>query len=135
MHVDERPHLDHELANFPVDVVFGHLGYMKTEKSLATPAFQALLRLLQTGRAWVKLTGPYRLLSQGLPYADVTPFAHALLHQAAHQVPWGSDWPHVMLKGPMPNDADLADLLLQWVPDAALRQQVLVDNPARLYGF
>ncbi len=135
MHVDERPHLDRELAGFPVDVVFGHLGYMKTAQGLAAPGFRALLRLLQTGRAWVKLTGPYRLSSQALPYADVTPFVHALLQQAPQQLVWGSDWPHVMLKGQMPNDADLADLLLRWVPDAALRQQVLADNPARLYGF
>ena len=47
---------------------------------------------------------------------------------------WGTDWPHVMVKGAMPNDGDLADLLLDWVPEN-LRQQVLVANPARLYGF
>ena len=97
--------------------------------------FQALLRLLETGRGWVKLTGPYRISAQCLPYADVTPFAQALLQRAPRQVVWGSDWPHVMLKGSMPNDGDLADLLTPWVPDDALRHQVLVDNPARLYGF
>jgi 2-pyrone-4,6-dicarboxylate lactonase len=135
MHVNERPELDRELAGFPLDVVFGHLGYMKTSQGLAAPGFQALLRLLESGRAWVKLTGPYRISALGLPYADVTPLAHALLQCAPRQVVWGSDWPHVMLKGTMPNDGDLADLLSDWVPDAALRRQVLVDNPARLYGF
>jgi predicted TIM-barrel fold metal-dependent hydrolase len=54
---------------------------------------------------------------------------------APKQVVWGTDWPHVMVKTPMPNDGDLADMLSAWVPDAALRKQVLVDNPARLYGF
>jgi 2-pyrone-4,6-dicarboxylate lactonase len=48
---------------------------------------------------------------------------------------WGTDWPHVMVKGAMPNDGDLADLLLDWVPDETLREQVLVRNPAKLYGF
>ncbi len=135
LHVDEWPHLDRELAGFPVDVVFGHLGYMKAAQGLTAPGFQALLRLLATGRGWVKLTGPYRISGLGMPHDDVTPFARALVQHAPHQVVWGSDWPHVMLKGPMPNDGDLADLLSLWVPDEALRHQVLVDNPARLYGF
>ena len=135
MHVDEFPDLDLLLANFPVDVVFGHLGYLTKGKGIDTPGFQALLRLLRGGRAWVKLTGPYRISGTALPYADVTPFAHALVAAAPERIVWGSDWPHVMVKGAMPNDGDLCDLLADWVPDAAQRQRVLVDNPARLYGF
>ena len=135
MHVDEFAELDVLLCDFPVEVVFGHLGYMRTDHGLKAPGFQALLRLLATGRAWVKLTGPYRISTTGLPYDDVTPFAHALLERAPRQVVWGSDWPHVMVKGKMPNDGDLCDCLAAWVPDEALRKQVLVDNPARLYGF
>jgi predicted TIM-barrel fold metal-dependent hydrolase len=108
---------------------------MRTDKGIAAPGFQALLRLLATGRAWVKLTGPYRISGEAMPHADVTPFAHALLAAAPGRIVWGSDWPHVMMKGAMPNDGDLADLLAGWVPDAGRRQQVLVDNPARLYGF
>jgi len=65
----------------------------------------------------------------------VTPFAHALLDAAPGRLVWGTDWPHVMVKGRMPNDGDLCDLLSDWVPDPALRQRVLVDNPAALYGF
>lgn len=135
MHVDAFANLDSDLAGFPVDVVFGHLGYMRTDKGMETPGFQALLRLLDAGRSWVKLTGPYRISTGSLPYADVTPLAHALLQTAPGSVVWGSDWPHVMLKGGMPNDGDLADLLSTWIPDADQRHQVLVDNPARLYGF
>ena len=71
------------------------------------------------------------------PHPDTTAFAHALLAAEPTRLVWGSDWPHV--KGewsiPMPNDADLADLLQTWIPDANLRKQVLVDNAARLYGF
>ncbi len=135
MHVDEFPQLDRDLADFPVDVVFGHLGYMRADKGVTAPGFQALLRLLATGRAWVKLTGPYRISGKALPHADVTPLAAALLQAAPGRIVWGSDWPHVMMKTAMPNDGELADLLQAWVPDAAIRHQVLVDNPARLYGF
>lgn len=134
-HVDAYPELDRDLGGLPVDLVFGHLGYLRTDKGLADPGFRALLRLASEGRAWVKLTGPYRISTGPMPHADVTPFAHALLEHAPARVVWGSDWPHVMVKGAMPNDGDLADLLAAWVPDEALRRRVLVDNPARLYGF
>jgi predicted TIM-barrel fold metal-dependent hydrolase len=134
-HVDEYPALERELGELPVDLVFGHLGYMRTDKGLADPGFRALLRLASEGRAWVKLTGPYRISTRPMPHEDVTPFAHALLAAAPGRIVWGSDWPHVMVKGAMPNDGDLADLLADWVPDEALRRRVLVENPARLYGF
>jgi predicted TIM-barrel fold metal-dependent hydrolase len=135
MHVDEFPALDRSFADFPVDLVLGHLGYMKTARGLDDPGFQALLRLMRSGRAWVKLTGPYRISGATLPYADVAPFARALAEIAPGRLVWGSDWPHVMLAGEMPNDADLLDLLAQWLPDEALRRSVLVENPAALYGF
>ncbi len=135
MHVDEFPDLDRTLADFPVPTVYGHLGYMQTDKGVAAPGFQALLRLMQSGRAWVKLTGPYRISSEPLPHADTAAYAHALLAAAPERVVWGTDWPHVMVKSAMPNDGDLADLLGTWVPDARLREQVLVTNPARLYHF
>jgi 2-pyrone-4,6-dicarboxylate lactonase len=135
MHVDAYPQLDALLDDFPVDVVFGHLGYMATGKGVDAPGFQALLRLLRGARAWVKLTGPYRISGLPMPHGDVRTFAHALVEAAPQRVVWGSDWPHVMVKGTMPNDGDLCDLLSDWVPDEAIRHQVLVDNPARLYGF
>jgi predicted TIM-barrel fold metal-dependent hydrolase len=135
MHANEFPDLDRSFADFPVPIVLGHLGYMKGCPGVDNPGFQALLRLMQAGKAWVKLTGPYRISAQDLPHADTVPYAHALLKANAAQVIWGTDWPHVMHKGQIPNDGDLTNLLLQWVPDAAQREQVLVANPARLYGF
>ena len=69
------------------------------------------------------------------PYPGVTPFAQALIEAGPDRVVWGTDWPHVVFDGFMPNDADLLDLLAVWAPDAALRKKILVGNPAKLYGF
>jgi 2-pyrone-4,6-dicarboxylate lactonase len=137
MHVDECPGLDREFDNFPTDVVFGHLGYVRADTGLGDPGFQALLRLLKSGRAWVKLTGPYRISTLAPPHLDTVAFAHALLATSASRLLWGTDWPHVKAAWsiPMPSDGDLADLLSDWVPDADLRRLVLVENPAALYGF
>jgi len=135
MHCDEFPDMDRTFADFPVDIVLGHLGYMKTDKGLDDPGFQALLRLMKAGKAWVKFTGPYRITTQAMPHADTNAYAHALIAANAQRVLWGSDWPHVMVKNAMPNDGDLCDLLSAWIPDAATREQVLVKNPAKLYGF
>jgi 2-pyrone-4,6-dicarboxylate lactonase len=135
-HVDEFPDLDQLLEDFPVDVVFGHLGYVPTEAGVETKGFQALLRLMRERRAWVKLTGPYRISKGTLPFADTNPFAAALLEAAPDRVVWGTDWPHVKAAWSiaMPNDGDLAGLLAQWVPPH-LRRRVLVENPIALYGF
>jgi len=135
MHADEFPDLDGTFADFPVDIVLGHLGYMTQGAPLEHPGFQALLRLMQSGKAWVKLTGPYRITAAPPPYSDTAAFAKALLEANRERVLWGTDWPHVMLKGTMPNDGELADVLFDWIPDANLRQQVLVRNPEKLYGF
>jgi predicted TIM-barrel fold metal-dependent hydrolase len=136
MHVNELPDLDQTLRHFPVPIVLGHLGYLKTSLGIQDPGFQSLLSLMREERAWVKLTGPYRIsLQDRPPYSDTNPFAHALLDANSHQVVWGTDWPHVMVNGFMPNDADLLDLLNTWVPEPALRKQVLSINPARLYQF
>jgi predicted TIM-barrel fold metal-dependent hydrolase len=135
MHVDEFPDLDRQLADFPVDVVFGHLGYVPTGKGLDTPGFAALKRLMREGRAWVKLTAPYRLTLSAMPYSDTAPFAQDLVDSAPERLLWGSDWPHVFIKTAMPNDGDLFNVFSKWVPDAAMRKRILVDNPARLYDF
>lgn len=135
LHADEFPGLDRQLGDFPVDVVFGHLGYVPTGEGVDTPGFAALLRLMREGKAWVKLTAPYRLTLSAMPYPDVAPFAQALVDAAPGRLLWGSDWPHVLIKTAMPNDGELFDAFSRWVPDAALRQRILVDHPARVYDF
>jgi predicted TIM-barrel fold metal-dependent hydrolase len=126
MHVNEFPDLDRQLAGFPVQVVFGHLGYVPTGKGIADAGFQALLRLLKDGAAWAKMTGPYRLTSTEMPYPDTDDFAFALVDAAPQRLVWGTDWPHVIVKTRMPNDGDIADLLGHWVPDLAVRNRILV---------
>lgn len=135
MHVDEFPSLDRQLADFPVDVVFGHLGYVNTSKTTAEPGFQALLRLMKDGRAWVKLTAPYRLTMSALPYPDTDAFAAALVDAAPERLLWGTDWPHVFIKTALPDDRKLLALFEHWVPDRRMRKRILVEHPARLYGF
>jgi 2-pyrone-4,6-dicarboxylate lactonase len=135
MHVDEFADFDRQLGDFPVDIVLGHLGYMRTNKGIDAPGFQALLKLVKSGKCWVKLTGPMRISTGAMPYSDVTPFARALTAANPARIVWGTDWPHVIIKSAMPNDGDLADLLADWIPDPGLREQVLVRNPALLYGF
>jgi 2-pyrone-4,6-dicarboxylate lactonase len=135
MHVDEFPDLDRRLANFPVDVVFGHLGYVPATKGIDTTGFAAMLRLLRDGKAWVKLTAPYRLTLAAMPYVDTDQFAETLVAAAPDRLLWGSDWPHVFIKTAMPNDGDLLDVFARWVPDGAMRRRILVDHPAKLYDF
>ena len=136
MHVNEFPDLAQLLSNFPVPVVLGHLGYLKTNLGIKDRGFQNLLSLMREERAWVKLTGPYRITSEArVPYADTNPFAHALIAANPRQVVWGTDWPHPNIPAPMPNDGDIADAVFQWLPTETLRQQVLVQNPEVLYDF
>jgi predicted TIM-barrel fold metal-dependent hydrolase len=133
--VDDYPNLEQLLEGLPVDIVVGHLGYFRPHRHTDDEGFQALLRLMQSGRVWTKLTGPYRISTDPLPYPNVKAFAGLLVRMAPERVIWGSDWPHVMVKGSMPNDGDLLDLLFDWVPDAESRYRILVDNAAKLYDF
>ncbi|MFL2547293.1 MAG: amidohydrolase family protein [Candidatus Rariloculaceae bacterium] len=135
IHVDDHPNLDELFSGLPVDLVVGHLGYFRPQRRTDDEGFRSLCRLMQSGRAWTKLTGPYRVSTEPLPYSNVEAFARTLVQEAPERVIWGSDWPHVMMKGEMPNDGDLLDLLFDWVPDAAARQRILVDNAAELYDF
>jgi predicted TIM-barrel fold metal-dependent hydrolase len=138
VNVDEAKDIASAVADIPVPIVLGHLGYPKSGAGNWTkhPAFTDMLRLIDKGRCWIKLTGPYRITGTAdLPYDDVDAAAHALVAAAPQRLVWGTDWPHVMKKKPMANDGDMADLLERWIPDTKTRARVLVDNAAELYGF
>jgi len=135
MHVNEYPHLAKTFEDFPVDVVFGHFGYSHAKNGVADQGFQGLLDLMKHQRAWVKMTGPYRICDGDLPYLDMRPFNDAVIEANPHRLIWGTDWPHVMVKKQMPHDSDLCDLFGTWVQDASIRNSILVDNPCILYDF
>ena len=133
--VEDHPDLDTMLGSFATEVVIDHMGRPDPNKGANAPGFQALIRLLKSGRGWAKLSAPYRTSLSEPPYPDMTPFAQALVAAAPDRLVWGSDWPHVLLDKTMPNDGDLVDQIAVWVPDEAARKRILVDNAERLYGF
>jgi len=126
------------LNRLPCQIVFDHLAHMAQPAGISHGAFAVVVDLLQKGKAWVKLSGAYQNTKVGPPtYADTIPLAQAYVKAAPERLVWGSDWPHPSEQGkpPLPDDALLFDLLAQWAPDEAVRNRILVDNPAKLYGF
>ncbi|HEY8357668.1 MAG TPA: amidohydrolase family protein [Ramlibacter sp.] len=115
--------------------VLDHLGHVLGTEGTASAGFRTLMELLETDRCWIKLASLYRSSAQPYPHEDMLPMIHAVVRARPDRVIWGTNWPHPIYRGPMPNDAGLVDLLPLWIPDEATRRQVLVDNPARLYGF
>jgi predicted TIM-barrel fold metal-dependent hydrolase len=135
------PELLPQLERLAVDLVIDHLGHFEAGQGTEQAGFQALLRLLERGRCWVKLC-PYRFDSTGPPYRKAAVFARALEQAAPERLVWGTDWPHpdIATTTPeagetMPNDGDLLDALGVWFEDDATIRRILVTNPAMLYGF
>ena len=129
----------------PAPVVFDHFGGAKAVAGIQQPGFDQLLKLLRSGKAYVKISGAYRASNAAPDYSDMTPLARALIAASPKRILWGSDWPHPDTgSGRKPTDVSpllriddgrLLNLLAEWVPDAPLRKTILVDNPATLYGF
>lgn len=128
------------LLRLPCPMVFDHLARLPVSPTApqgsAHPAFAIVRRLLDSGRAWVKLSGAYldSRAGAGGGYADVEPIVRAWVDAAPERLVWGSDWPHPTERD-KPDDAMLLDLFMRWAGNDASRQRILVDNPARLYGF
>lgn len=123
-----------QILAIPGNFIIEHSGWPPVEKGLDSPAFRLVLECLDTGRCWVKLS-PRFSKQKTLPFSDVAPFVHAMIARAPTRLLWGLDWPHPNYFDPMPNDADLLDLMLDWVPDDAVRRQIFVDNPSQLFGL
>jgi predicted TIM-barrel fold metal-dependent hydrolase len=113
-------------------LVVDHMGYLKTSVGLDSPGFKALVDLVRE-RAWVKVSGAYRLTNQEPPYQDVVPYAKALIDAAPDRCVWGSDWPHVANWGVMPTVAQMLESLALYAPDESIRNRILCTNPQRLY--
>ncbi|MET0220273.1 MAG: amidohydrolase family protein, partial [Tardiphaga sp.] len=123
------------LAKLPVIYTIDHMGRVKAADGLDQLPFRTLLDLMHRDeKCWVKVSGCERVTSMGPPFTDAVPFAKKICETAPDRVIWGTDWPHPNVKA-MPNDGDLVDLIPLFAPDPVIQQKILVDNPARLFGW
>jgi predicted TIM-barrel fold metal-dependent hydrolase len=138
LHWTAQQIVEHEamLARLPSTIVFDHLARLPLPDGTSHAAYSIVRRLADTGRVWVKLSGPYLESRAGLEggYADTTATARAWVAALADRTVWGSDWPH-STETNKPAAAALLDLLGTWAEDEAARNRILVDNPAQLYCF
>jgi len=126
---------DDLLRRLSCPVVIDHIGKFLEPVRPDHKAVRALLRLLETGRHWLKLAAPYEVSRTGSPdYADVSAIAKAAIQAASERMVWASNWPHVGVDVP-PDDQSLLDLLFVWTKDDAISHHILASNPATLYGF
>jgi predicted TIM-barrel fold metal-dependent hydrolase len=133
------------VAASPVPAVFDHFGGARAELGTGQPGFADLLELVRSGKAYVKISGAYRASKLAPDYPDAAPLAKALIAANTDRVIWGTDWPHPNSSSGNPatqvtpllqiDDGRILNQLPLWAPDAAVRKKILVDNPARLYGF
>ncbi|WP_218508583.1 amidohydrolase [Variovorax sp. dw_308] len=137
LQLDGRTMPGHEAAlkRLPCKLVIDHIGKFLEPVAPEHPAFQSLLRVLDTGNAWIKLSAPYETSKTGAPgYDDVSLLARSLAVQFPERCLWASNWPHPG-RDPVPPVVPLYDLLAAWAGSEATRRRILVDNPAQLYGF
>jgi D-galactarolactone isomerase len=123
------------LRALPCLLTIDHIGKFLEPVGTDHPGFQSLLRLLDAGRTWVKVSAPYETSRIGPPnYDDVSMLARALVAANPERCLWASNWPHPNRK-PVPDDRDMLELLSLWASDQSARRMVLSDNAAKLYGF
>ncbi len=135
MDARELPGVMPRLKNWKLPVVLDHFGAAKAAEGTSAASFRVMRNLLAEGRIWVKISGAYRVSRQYPDYPDARPLHDALIAANPDQLVWGTDWPHPRLDKNMPDTGHLLDLFNAWTPDAALCRKILVENPARLYGF
>jgi D-galactarolactone isomerase len=123
------------LLALPTSVVVDHVGRYMPPVEADDERFGVLLRLIDAGRCWVKLSAPYEsAVDSAHEYASVSRLAAALVEHAPDRMLWATNWPHPGQACP-PSLPDLRRLAFEWMPNDASRQRILVDNPAALYGF
>ena len=124
-----------KIGSLQCDCTLAHMGMFLAKDGVQQAGFQRLLDLLRNGRGkvWVKLTGVYRV-SQAPGFADAAPLARALIEAAPDRLIWGSDYPHLSFADKVTSE-QLFELFRGWTRDEATRRRILVDNPAKLFGF
>lgn len=126
--------LREELDALRIPFVIDHMGRVDAAGGLEQPAFRELLEQVRRENCWVKVSGSDRVSAAGTPFHDALPFAQALIAAAPDRVVWGTDFPHSNPRHVVEDDWTLLDLLPLMTDQAGL-QRLLIDNPARLYGF
>lgn len=117
-----------------LEIVVDHMGRVPTTEGVGQQAYKILLDRMHRDNWWMKVCGSERI-SMGPPFYDAVPFAQGFIEIAPDRILWGTDYPHPNIKKHMPNDADLLDLVPLIARDPAIQKKIMVDNPARLYGF
>ncbi len=133
--VKDLPDTIPDLTSIGLPVVIDHMGRTDARAGTSAPGFQSLLRLTAEGGCWVKLSGAHRVSVAAPDYPDARALHEALVAANPERLVWGSDWPHPRMEHDMPDAGHLLDLFNAWTPDDRVRRRILVDNPARLYGF
>ncbi|MDO9404814.1 MAG: amidohydrolase family protein [Polaromonas sp.] len=129
----EQPDFAGQVSALGVNVVVDHLGHHEPAALIPSAGFANLRAMLADGAAWAKLSAPYRLAADAHLDAGVQRVVQALLRANDRRLVWGTDWPHPNSPHPVPQDAQLVAQVFDWLPEAALRHSVLIDNPTRLY--
>lgn len=138
--------LKQDFAALPVGLVFDHFGGANAAKGVNEPGFDSLIELVGSGKAYVKISATSLFATDPPHFAGYAAMAKALIAANPDRILWGSNWPHPGARTPgyvitdlMPwrdiDDAVVLNLLPAWEPDATVRKKILVDNPARLFGF
>ena len=119
----------------PVRMVVDHMGRPDVRKGVDGEGFLALMRLADTGRVAVKLSGPMRFSRCAPSYADVAPFVEAIVRAfTPANLVFGSDWPFLRIDRRLDYGPLLA-WLASAVPDPASRAVILAESPKRWFGF
>lgn len=139
LHTDPKVLVEHIdwFKSIKANAIVDHYARLQTRDGIGQPAFRMLLELMKRDNYWVKISGADERTGTPYPYPEIVPFAHAVIEAAPDRVIWGTNWPHSNLfePGHIPNDGLLLDLMLDFAPDEPVRKRILVDNPARLFGF
>jgi predicted TIM-barrel fold metal-dependent hydrolase len=118
-----------------IPVLIDHMGRPNPENGERDPSLIKVIDLLKRGNVWVMLSLTEKISRTGAPWDDVVPIVRRLMETAPDRVVWGSDWPHPVSTKQPPNEGALLDFLDRALASDDERQAVLVDNPARFFGF
>jgi predicted TIM-barrel fold metal-dependent hydrolase len=139
LHIEADLIVEHAelIARLDMPTIIDHFGQADPAKGVDQPVFRVILDLLGRKHVWVKLATADRFMAAGAQFGDIVLLARALIAKAPDRMIWGTDWPHAYVYEPggMVNDGDLMNMMIDFPPDPETRKKILVDNPARLFGF